>query len=210
MIKAIIFDMDGVIIDSEPLWKKAIINVMKNYGFDFTIEMCNRTKGMRVDEVIKYWKIELEADFDCNLLSKEIVEEIISLIRKEGKPIEGLEELLKEGKKRNMKIALASSSPSIIIDVVLEKLEILNYFDVIQSAEKEEYGKPHPAVFITTAKKLGVNPTHCLVIEDSINGVIAGKAAKMKVIAMPENEEKQLDKFLIADEIVNKLSEIRF
>lgn len=210
MIEAIIFDMDGVIIDSEPLWKKAIINVMKQEGFDFTIEMCNRTKGMRVDEVIKYWKTELNADFDSNKLSKDIVEEVIYLIKKEGEAIEGLEKILKKAKINNMKIALASSSPSLIINVVLKKLNIIDYFDIVQSAEKEEFGKPHPGVFITTAKKLNVNPVNCLVIEDSLHGVIAGKAAKMKVVAMPEKEEKQLNKFAIADSIVNKLTEIRF
>jgi sugar-phosphatase len=210
MIEAIIFDMDGVIIDSEPLWKKAIINIMRQEGFDFTIDMCNRTKGMRVDEVIKYWKTELKADFDSNKLSKEIVEEVIYLIKKEGESIQGLEKLLDKAKSNNLKIALASSSPSIIINVVLKKLNIIDYFDIIQSAEKEEFGKPHPGVFITTAKKLNVNPINCLVIEDSLHGVIAGKAAKMKVIAIPEKEEKQLNKFSIADSIVNKLKEIRF
>ena len=210
MIEAIIFDMDGIIIDSEPLWKKAIINVMKQVGFNFTIDMCNRTKGMRVDEVIKYWKTELNADFDSNKLSKDIVEEVIYLIKKEGEAIEGLEKILKKAKINNMKIALASSSPSLIINVVLKKLNIIDYFDIVQSAEKEEFGKPHPGVFITTAKKLNVNPVNCLVIEDSLHGVIAGKAAKMKVVAMPEKEEKQLNKFAIADSIVNKLTEIRF
>jgi sugar-phosphatase len=210
MIEAIIFDMDGIIIDYEPLWKKAIINVMKQVGFNFTIDMCNRTKGMRVDEVIKYWKTELNADFDSNKLSKDIVEEVIYLIKKEGEAIEGLEKVLKKAKSNNLKIALASSSPSLIINVVLKKLNIIDYFDVIQSAEKEDFGKPHPGVFITTAKKLNVSPVKCLVIEDSLNGVIAGKSAKMKVVAMPEKEEKQLNKFVIADSIVNKLTEIRF
>lgn len=210
MIEAIIFDMDGIIIDSEPLWKKAIINVMKQVGFNFTIDMCNRTKGMRVDEVIKYWKNELNADFDSNKLSKDIVEEVIYLIKKEGEAIEGLEKVLKKAKSNNLKIALASSSPSLIINVVLKKLNIIDYFDVVQSAEKEDFGKPHPGVFITTAKKLNVSPVKCLVIEDSLNGVIAGKSAKMKVVAMPEKEEKQLNKFVIADSIVNKLTEIRF
>ena len=210
MIEAIIFDMDGIIIDSEPLWKKAIINVMKQVGFNFTIDMCNRTKGMRVDEVIKYWKTELNADFDSNKLSKDIVEEVIYLIKKEGEAIEGLEKVLKKAKSNNLKIAIASSSPSLIINVVLKKLNIIDYFDVVQSAEKEDFGKPHPGVFITTAKKLNVSPVKCLVIEDSLNGVIAGKSAKMKVVAMPEKEEKQLNKFVIADSIVNKLTEIRF
>ncbi|MEN8929014.1 MAG: hexitol phosphatase HxpB [Flavobacteriales bacterium] len=210
MIEAIIFDMDGVLIDSEPLWKKAIINVMKRYGFDFSIEMCNRTKGMRVDEVIRYWKTELQADFDTNKLAKEIVEEVIFLIKQEGKPMLGLSELLEKAKNNNLKIALASSSPSLIINVVLKKLNITEYFDIVQSAEKEEYGKPHPGVFITTATKLEIEPVNCLVIEDSLHGVIAGKAAKMKVIAMPEKKEKKLNQFAIADQIVNNLLEIKF
>jgi len=172
--------------------------------------MCNRTKGMRVDEVISYWKIELKADFDSNKLSKEIVEEVISLIKKEGKSVKGLDKLLEKAKKNNLKIALASSSPSIIINVVLNKLNIADFFDVVQSAEKEDFGKPHPGVFITTAEKLNVSPENCLVIEDSLNGVIAGKAAKMKVVAIPEKEEKQLIKFSIADAVVDKLTEIRF
>ena len=72
MTQALIFDMDGVLIDSEPLWKKAIIQVMKRQGFAFTIEMCNRTKGMRVDEVTKFWKTELNADFDSKKVADEI------------------------------------------------------------------------------------------------------------------------------------------
>lgn len=210
MIEAILFDMDGIIIDSEPLWKKAIITIMKREGYDFTIDMCNRTKGMRVDEVIHYWKIELNADFDSNKLSKDIVEEVISLIKQEGEPMSGLLELLEKAKTEKLKIALASSSPSIIINAVINKLNIESYFDVIQSAEKEEYGKPHPGVFLTTAKKLNVNPANCLVIEDSLHGVIAGKAAKMKVIAMPEKEEKKMEKFIIADLIVDNLAKIKF
>lgn len=210
MTQAIIFDMDGVIIDSEPLWKKAIIQIMNNYGYNFNIEMCNRTKGMRVDEVTRFWKEELKATFDSDSVAKEIVNEVIRLITDEGKEMDGLEDLLKRAKSKNLKIALASSSSLSIIDTVLTKLNITSYFEVIQSAEKEQYGKPHPAVFISTANNLNVLPSNCLVIEDSLNGVIAGKAAKMKVVAIPETQEKQLNKFVIADQIITSLKEITF
>lgn len=210
MTQALIFDMDGVIIDSEPLWKKAIIEVMTSYGYDFSIDMCNRTKGMRVDEVTKFWKSELKASFDSNKVANEIVEEVIRLISFEGLPMDGLIELLQKGKKHNLKMALASSSSSKIIDTVLAKLNIRSYFEVIQSAENEIYGKPHPAVFLTTATKLNVAPENCLVIEDSLHGVIAAKAAKMKVFALPEKEEKQIEKFAIADQILQSLKDLTF
>ena len=207
-IKAVIFDMDGVIIDSEPLWKIAIINVMKQEGFDFTIAMCNRTKGMRMDEVSVFWKEELNANFSPKKITKDVIHELINLVKKQGKAIAGLLDLLHYFKDQNLKIALASSSSMQIINTVLEKLEIREYFEVIHSAETEEYGKPHPQVFITTANMLNISPENCLVIEDSLHGVIAGKAAKMKVIAMPEIGEPKLNKFTIADEIVNSLVDI--
>lgn len=210
MTQAIIFDMDGVLIDSEPLWKKAIIGVMKNYGYQFDIAMCNRTKGMRVDEVTFFWKKELSAQFDSEIVADEIVTEVIRLISSEGIAMEGLEELLIRAKEKNLKIALASSSSLSIIHTVLDKLNVASYFDVIQSAQNEKFGKPHPAVFISAANNLGVSPSHCLVIEDSLNGVIAGKAAKMHVVAIPEMEEKQLEKFAIADQIITSLKELTF
>ena len=210
MTKAIIFDMDGVIIDSEPLWKKAIIQIMNNYGYNFDIEMCNRTKGMRVDEVTLFWKEELNAPFDSKIVAEEIVEEVIRLISLDGKEMDGLEDLLKRAKSENIRIALASSSSLTIIETVLTRLNISSYFEVVQSAEKEQYGKPHPAVFITAANNLGVSPNNCIVIEDSLNGVIAGKAAKMKVVAIPESDEQQIEKFVIADQIITSLRELTF
>lgn len=200
-IKAVIFDMDGVIIDSEPLWKKAEISVFKKYGYDFTYEMCEETKGMRVDEVTIYWKKKLKANFDAHQVKEEIVETIIELIKKEGKALPGLIELIQKLKSLNYRIAIASSSPIKIIRAVTEALDIEDYFEVIHSAEFEEYGKPHPQVFITASQKLHVHTDECIVIEDSLHGIIAALAAKMKVIALPCDDEIKLDKFIIANHI---------
>ncbi len=208
MIKAILFDMDGVLIDSEPLWKKAIKKVMKDYGFEFSYEMCNETKGMRVDEVTQYWKQKLNAGFDSKTAADEIIEEVISLIIKEGVAMEGVLETIQEAKSKNIKLGLASSSSMKIIETVLEKLGIKPHFETVRSAEHEEFGKPHPQVFISAAQSLSVLPEHCLVIEDSLNGVIAAKAAKMKVVAIPETQEFDMPQFSIAEEVLKSMKEL--
>jgi HAD superfamily hydrolase (TIGR01509 family) len=210
MIEAVIFDMDGVLIDSEPLWKIAEKKAFAKVDISLTTEMCNLTMGYRVNEVVDYWyerspwsgipKIEVEHD---------IVNILIEEVRNQGKAMAGVEYALKSIQAAGLKIALASSSSSKIINVVVDQLGIRPYFEVIQSAENEEYGKPHPAVFLVAASKLGVSPTHCLVIEDSVNGVIAAKAARMKVIAIPDKELAGDKRFAIADLMMPSLNELR-
>ena len=121
--------------------------------------------------------------------------------------MEGLEYILSFFESHNITLALASSSKVQIIETVLEKLKIKNRFKLYHSAQFEKQGKPHPAVFITTAKKLGVEPSNCLVFEDSINGVISAKAAGMKVVALPDKYLTGDDKFKIADLIISSLNE---
>jgi len=113
---------------------------------------------------------------------------------------------LLEGK--NVKIALASSSAYSIIDTVLNRLGIKEVFEEIYSAAEEEYGKPHPGVYLTTAKKLQIKPQECLVLEDSLNGVIAAKAAQMKCVAIPELFPDYHPKYIIADLVMKSLSEV--
>lgn len=207
--KAVIFDMDGVIIDSEPLWKEAEIAVFKTYGYDFTYQMCEETKGMRVDEVTVYWKNKLNATFNPDQVKEEIVSAVIDLINTKGQAMPGLENLIDQLLNEEFKIGLASSSPIIIIDAVIKKLGIKDAFDVVHSAEFETYGKPHPQVFITAADKLNVPTENCWVIEDSFYGIIAAISAKMKVIALPADDEPNKDKFIIAHSIAESHDEIR-
>lgn len=209
-IEAVIFDMDGIIIESESLWKKAMIKAFKDIGYNFTIEMCDDTKGMRVDEVSVFWRNKLKATYNPEDITNTIVANVIQLIKDEGKPLNGLIENIIRIKAKGLKVGLASSSPMNIITTVLKKLDIEKYFDFVHSAEYEDYGKPHPQVFITAASKLNVLPANCLVIEDSLNGIIAAKAAKMTVIAIPEEGERLISKFIIADKIVNSHNEIIF
>lgn len=209
MIKAVIYDMDGVLIDSEPLWRKAEIKSFENINVKLTEEMCKETMGLRVDEVVTYWFTKLQLKKDGHKEIEELIwDNIIKLVRREGKPKKGARESLSFFKDKKLPVALASSSAMILINTVIDKFNIREFFDVIHSAEFEKNGKPHPDVYITTAKKLGIHTNECLAIEDSFNGIIAAKAAKMKCIACPEEEFREEKRLGIADVVINSLSDI--
>jgi mannitol-1-/sugar-/sorbitol-6-/2-deoxyglucose-6-phosphatase len=186
-IKAVIFDMDGLIIDSEPLWRKAEISAFKEIGFHFTEEMCASTMGMRIDQVVTYWWEKLKWDSPSqNQLIDTIIAKMVSQINSLGKPMPGLDYIINLLKKNNIPMAIASSSSFLLIETVINKLQIKQHFDVIHSAENEESGKPHPAVFLSAAKLLGVESKNCMVLEDSKAGMQAGLNAKMRTIVIPE------------------------
>ena len=130
------------------------------------------------------------------------------MIVENAQALAGVYTLLDELKQQNIPMALASSSAMSLIEAVVDKLNIRNYFQLLWSAEYEPFGKPHPGIFITTAKKLGVLPSQCLVFEDSVNGVIAAKAARMKCIAVPDSASLNDPRFAIADITVSSLLEV--
>jgi len=205
-MKAIIFDMDGVLIDSEPLWKIAEIEGFAKVGINLTKIDCEETVGLRIDHVVELWQKKVGwTNKTNNEVSSDIVDILIREIGLQGKSLEGVYESLELIKSAGYKIGLATSSDQRIIHAVFEKLKITNYFDELHSAEFEKYGKPHPAVFLTAAEKLGVHPTDCLVIEDSFNGVLAAKSARMKVIAIPEKSHQHDSRLVIADKILESL-----
>ncbi len=208
-IKAVIFDMDGVLIDSEPIWRKAMIEGFASIGVLITEEDCKKTTGNRLKEVVEYWFEKLDIlDFLPTEIEHRIINTLVKLINKEGKAISGVIEVINFCNNKNIKIGLATSSSNQLMEAVLEKLKLKNTFKSSISAENMEYGKPHPEVFLICASQLQISPLECIVIEDSINGVIAAKAAFMRVIALPEQENINNHKFSIADYKLNNMQEV--
>lgn len=197
---AVIFDMDGVLIDSEPVWKIAMEEVFASVGCALTKKDFEKTVGLRLDEVIAYWyKHAPWSGAGPEDVLNRIIAKMEFYIRRDGKPLTGVVETLRFFQQNELKIGLATSSYRVLIEAVLDTLDLRAFFDVTHSAEDESHGKPHPAVYLSTAAALGVEPTHCLVIEDSINGVIAGKAARMSVVCIPEKTHTPNPKLVIAD-----------
>lgn len=202
--------MDGVIIDSEPLWRKAMIKAFNELGINFTEEDCIKTTGMRIHEVIEHWQIIYPSQIKSpSLLKTSIHNYLINYINQEGKALPGFVELLDFLKKNNYKIGLATSSDNVLIEAVLSKLNVADNFDALISAEDLTYGKPHPEVYLHCANLLGVIPQQCLVIEDSINGIISALAAQMKVLGIPDYEQLNNVKFKVATGIISHLGEVK-
>jgi sugar-phosphatase len=208
--EAVIFDMDGVLIDSEPLWKIAMEAVFSELGSTLQKSDFQKTVGLRIDEVIHFWNIhESWGITDEVEIQEKIISKMEELIAANAQPLPGVIETLNFLKSKGLKIGLATSSSSRLIRIVLKELRIATFFDFTHSAETENFGKPHPAVYITVAQKLGVSPTKCLVIEDSLNGVISGLAAKMKVVCIPEKTHFPNSKLALADFQFETMSEMK-
>ncbi len=185
-IDAAIFDMDGLLIDSEPLWRQAERAAFADVGVMLSDEDCELTMGFRTDEVIAYWYQRIGwSGKSLEDVASGLIARVRVLIDEQGKALPGVHETLQLFEARGVKLALASSSAMVLIEAVIDKLGIRRYFEVVCSAMDEVRGKPDPAVFLSAARRLGVDPRRCLVFEDSIAGVEAAIAAKMMVVAVP-------------------------
>jgi sugar-phosphatase len=199
-VKAVIFDMDGVLIDSEPLWRKAMIIGFNELGVTFTDDDCRKTTGMRFREVVEIWLEHFKiAHTTPPQLEDRVLSILTQLILEEGKAIDGALDIFKFCREKNLKVGLATSSSTRLVNAVLKKLQLENSFDAVVSAEKMTYGKPHPEVFLVCATMLNIKPYECVIIEDSLNGVVAAKAAQARVFAVPDAEHRHMKGFAVAD-----------
>jgi mannitol-1-/sugar-/sorbitol-6-/2-deoxyglucose-6-phosphatase len=207
--KAVIFDMDGLLIDSEPYWKIAEKKIFGELGLHLNDDLLRQVMGFRLSEVVKYWyNYQPWPNPDFKKTEEDVLNCVMELIANHAEALPGVQSLLAYLHEQKMPMAVASSSAMRLIEAVVDKLNIRKYFQLLWSAEYEPFGKPHPGIFITTAQKLGVEPTQCLVFEDSVNGVIAAKAARMVCIAVPEEAMYTDEKFAIADLKIHSVEQL--
>ena len=203
---ASIFDMDGLLIDSEILWHEAEIEIFGDLGVPLSRDGCRSTKGMFVGEVTEHWfALYPWAGPTPAEVAVTIVDRVIALVLSKGELKPGADHAIGLCTERGLPLAVASSSQYRLIDTALEHFGLRRHFAVVHSAEDEAWGKPHPAVFLTAAAKLDVPPRRCLVWEDAPAGVVAAKAASMACVAVPEQGEEERPAFALADVVLGSL-----
>ena len=190
-LRALVFDMDGVLIDSEPLWRRAEIELFATVGLVLSEADCYQTQGLRMDEAARYW-------FDRKpwpgpspeTIAAGVVDRMVDLIAIEGKPMPGVNAALAEAEESGWRLGLASSSSMRLIEAVLDRLGLADTFEVVRSAEHEERGKPHPDVYLSSLRDLKLEGIDCVAIEDSAHGVTSALASGMRCIAIPSPETR--------------------
>ncbi|ATF66624.1 hexitol phosphatase HxpB [Salmonella enterica] len=209
-ILAAIFDMDGLLIDSEPLWDRAELDVMASLGVDITRRHeLPDTLGLRIDMVVDLWFAQQPwSGPDRQEVTNRVIARAITLIEETRPLLPGVREAVALCKVQGLLVGLASASPLHMLEKVLTMFELRDSFDALASAEKLPYSKPHPQVYLDCAAKLGVDPLTCVALEDSVNGLIAAKAARMRAIVVPAEENQHDPRFALANVKLNSLTEL--
>jgi HAD superfamily hydrolase (TIGR01509 family) len=188
MKKAVIFDMDGVIINSEDIWKDMLIAFFAEHGGEYTWEMRAKLMGSNNEEWSRFIKetLRLGDDWPLERVTKTIYERGVELYATRLQLMPGFIGLITRIRAKGLKTGLASGSTIEVITEVFDRFDLYQYFDVMLSSDSVEHSKPAPDVFLEVARQLHVQPEDCTGIEDSPNGVASILAAGMKCIAVPD------------------------
>lgn len=209
-IKAVLFDLDGTLIDSMSVWKDIDIIFLGNYGIELPYDLQNSIEGMSFTETADYFKKRFQF--------KESVEEIKAIWNEMAyehytqyvKLKDGVLDFLSYLKSHKIKTGLSTSNSIELVQGVLKAKEIEPYFDVVVTACQVNAGKPSPDIYLETARLLNVEPKNCLVFEDIPMGIMAGKNANMKVCTIYDDFSKNQDikKRSLADYYINTFKEV--
>ena len=208
MITTVLYDMDGLLLDTEPLWGESMLRVAGKHQIPISKKQFKETTGLRIYEVTEHWATHYPWHGSSPLVvADEILDDIISSSKLHASVLKGVITSLQMLRANHFKIGLASSSPARMINILVDHFQLAQYFDEITSADVVDLGKPHPAVFLHCAAALGSKPQECLVLEDSVNGMIAGKAARMKVVVVPDELHFDDPRFSLADARLSSLED---
>ncbi|MBT0421565.1 hexitol phosphatase HxpB [Morganella morganii] len=209
-VQAAVFDMDGLLIDSEPFWLQSENQVFSSIGLDMSLrDRLPDLLGLRIDQVVELWyQVSPWQTPSKEEVIQRIIDSTIAMVKKERPLLPGVEHALSLCQSLGLKIALASASPLYMLESVLEMFNIRHYFDAVVSAGDLPYSKPHPQVYLNAAEALGVPPVQCVALEDSVNGMIACKAARMRSIVVPSAEMAADPRWSLADYRLSSLREL--
>jgi HAD superfamily hydrolase (TIGR01509 family) len=207
-LAGVIFDVDGLLIDTEPVWLEVELAVFGELGVVLTAEDCRVTTGLRNDEVVRYWYERRPwSGTALDEVERRIIDAMAVAIATRGTALPGAVDAVELAGGLGVPVAVASSSPMRLIEASLQRLGLVGAFVAVVSAENEPFGKPHPGVYRTTVGQLGVDPHWCVALEDSPNGGRAAKAAGMACIGVPTPEHHD-EVAALADLVLPSLVEL--
>lgn len=209
MIEAVVFDMDGLMVDSQPYWQTAQLDILSHLGVPITRQDTIDTTGMRIDHIVQTCFAKSPWDtISCDEVCNRILNRVTELVQEHKPAMPGLHHAIELCQRQGLKLAVASSSPLTLIDATIAALHLDGVFVERSSGERLRYGKPHPEVYLNACDALNVQPQHCVAIEDSFVGLLAAKAAQMKTIVVPEHSVADQNRFVIADKLLSSLEEL--
>lgn len=203
-IQAVIFDLDGLMVDSEPLAKEAWRAFLAGYGHTLDGEMVNAMLGLRLMDTSRLVKERFDLPLTVEQIASQRSELFLASLAGNLQPMPGLIKLLKAVDGRGLRRAVATSSPGFYAPVALREIGAADGFEALITGDMVSRGKPAPDIYLATAAALALPPAACLALEDSPGGVVAAKAAGMRCVAVPNELSVGLD-LSGADEILSSL-----
>ena len=205
-VQAVIFDMDGVIFDSERLVIECWETIAKKYNIPDIVEICMRVQGNNREETGKRFREKYGNDFPYEAYKKEVSALFRHLYGGGRLPLKpGVAEILKELKRKDIPLALASSTRTDIVKLELDEARLLQYFDAVLGGDMVSRSKPEPDIFLAAAEAVGAVPANCYVLEDSFNGIRAAYRAGMHPVMVPDMQQPTDEIRRLAEAVVENL-----
>jgi HAD superfamily hydrolase (TIGR01509 family) len=206
---AVIFDLDGVLADSEPWWNQIDAKLLAEYGVSYRGEYHRNVLGVNYRLAVEFYKDAFHISASVEELMRRRGEIATDFFANRVDLFPSAKTTLEQLREMKLPLAVATSSVSASARPLLERTGIRSLLSVVITGDEVQQGKPHPDIYLRAAKKLGISPEACLVIEDSLAGIAAGKAANMRVAAIPDRrfvDPREYEKE--ADYVLGSLSEI--